>query len=313
MEISVRQMSIRPKHMETLLKNGIVLASHLNGLDKTRLAIRTKLPPDECEEILTANKPRKPHYIMKASELMINPFARIPTPMSSLNYILDGGIHCGQLTEISGEAGVGKSNLCAEIGVLVMLPRELGGLGGDVLLIHSEGEGKLKLCIKRFQSLAGSTNQEELLSSKLHVMSCSNEFQLHEMAQRLPEFLDDKPTVKIVIIDSIACAFISPDAKLDFAYYARRNTMLTKVTKTLANVAWDRRVAILITNHVAYDPLVGYTKPALGKCWSHMCQTKIYLERRRHRRFAHVIKGAVKEPSPVEFSISAYLVSDRIP
>lgn len=312
MEISVRQISIKPQYIRALLVNGIVLVSHLNTLDKKRLASKTKLTEDECAEILTAIKPRRRHHLMKASELMITPFQKIPTPMDNLNYILDGGIHCGQLIEISGEAGVGKSNLCAEIGVLVMSPTEVKGFGGDVLLIHSEGEGKLKLCIKRFKALAGSTNQEELLSNKLHVMSCSNEFQLAEIANRLPDIMDSKPTVKLIIVDSMTCAFISSDAAPDFEFYARRSLRLTKIVKTLADVAWNRRVAVLITNHVSYDPKCGHNRPALGKYWSHMCQTKIYLERRGYRRFAYVVKGAVKEPSPVEFTISACLASDRI-
>lgn len=312
MEISVRQISIKPHHMKQLLANGIVLVSHLIAFDKSRLSNKTKLSLDECEQILAAVKPRRPHYIMKSSELMIKPFEKIPTPMSCLNYILDGGIHCGQLTEISGEAGVGKSNLCAEIGVSVMLPERLAGLGGDVLLIHSEGVGKLKLCIKRFRDLAGPENFEELLSSKLHVMSCSNEYELAEIATRLPDTLDNKPTVRMVIVDSMTCAFISSDAAPDFEFYARRSLRLTKIVKTLADVAWNRRIAIVITNHVAYDPSCGHNKPALGKYWSHMCQTKIYLDRRRDRRFAHVIKGAVKEPSPVEFTISACLVSSDL-
>lgn len=314
MEISVRQININTKYIKQLMSNGIVLMTHLLAFDRNSLASKTKLSLDECEEILNAIRPRRAFQIMKASELMIYPFDKISTPMPNLNYILDGGLHCGQLTEISGEAGVGKSNFCAEVGTLVMLPKEQGGLDSDVLYIHTEGAGKLKLCIKRFKTLTESVGQEGLLSSKLHVMSCPNEFQLAEMANRMQDTLDDKPTVKLIIIDSVTCAFISHDtAAPDFSFYARRSLALTKIVKTFANIAWDRRLSILITNHVAYDPEKGNNKPALGKYWSHMCQARIYLERRGHRRFAHVLKGAVKEPSPVEFTISACLASDRVP
>lgn len=309
MEISVRQINIKPKFIRTLLVNGIVLVSHLNAFNAEKLAQKTRLTLDECSEILSAIKPKRPHFLMKASELMIRPFDKISTLIEGLDSALGGGIRCGQITEISGEAGAGKSNLATQIGMLVMLPKNDNGFDGNVLLIHTEGEGKLKLAVKRYSNLAAAANNEELIRNKLHVINCGNEFELVEIINRLAETLDKTPTVKLVIIDSMTCAFIQTDQEnLDREFYDKRSRRLTRIIKTLAQFAWDRRLAIIVTNHVSFNSKLGETRPAMGKLWSHMCQTKIYLERKETgyevARYAYVTKGAINTPSIAQFRIS---------
>ena len=314
MEISVRQINIKPKYIRTLLTHSIVLVSHLNALDANKLAQRTKLKTSECEEILAAIKPKRPHYVMKASEFMVRPFDKISTLIKGLDDALGGGIRCGQITEVSGEAGAGKSNLAAEIATLVMMPKSKNGLDGHVLFIHTEGEGKLKLTIKRFNTLANSLSfsddeSSDQLRKKLHVVNCSSDFELLEIANRLSDTLDKIPTVKLIIIDSITCAFIQEDQReLNFEFYTKRSLKLTKLIKTLSQLAWNRRLAILVTNHVSFNTKLGELKPAMGKLWSHMCQTKIYLERQQTSyelaRYAYVTKGAINTPEIAQFRIS---------
>lgn len=310
MEISIRQTSIRPKHVKHLLSHGIILITHLNTFNPTRLALKTGLPLEECKIILESTKPRRPHYKIKASDLMVSPFEKISTTIPELDAILDGGIRCGRLTEISGEAGSGKSNMCSQIGTLVMLPVYQGGTSSDVLLIHTEGEGKLKLAIKRFKTLLKSENQEELMETKLHVMNCqseNHEIELEEMINRLPGILDEKKTVKLVIIDSLTSAFMATEGAIDFKFYIKRGIKLTRICKKLAQLAWDRRISVIITNHVTYNCKLGENKPALGKIWSSMCQTKIYLERKniaKAERCAYVTKGAFYSPTVINFKIT---------
>lgn len=308
MEISVRQTNLQPNLIKILLSNGIVLVSHLNTFDVLRLSKKTRLSQADCEKILAATKPKRPHYIIKLSELMLKPFERLSTLIGELDRILEGGIRCGHITEISGEAGSGKSNLCAEIGTLVMLPNRIGGRDGQVLLIHTEGEGKLKLEIKRFNTLSTSVDGDNHITDRLRVMNCANEFELAEIINRLSDILDEQPAVKLIIIDSITCAFISIDRDPDFEFYAKRSLRLTQIVKTLTKLAWERRVAVIATNHVSYNPKFGQNMPALGKIWSHLCQTKISLEKRQTingvKRFAHVTKGAMRSPEPVPFEIT---------
>lgn len=300
----MRQAGIRPKHIKKLLRSGILLVSHLNTFDKARLAQKTHLNQDECEQILAVVKPKRPHYIIQLSELMIKPFERISTTIKGLDDILGGGIRCGHLTEISGEAGVGKSNLCTQVSIDTIVTQNESGTSNEVLLIFTEGAGKLQLAIRRFRTLASSIEKEDFVISRLHIKECCSEFELEEIVNRLPELLEEKPTVKLVIIDSITCAFIVTDEKPDFDFYLRRSLRLTRIAKNLARVAWDRRLAVLATNHVSYNFKEGQNRPALGKVWSHLCQTKIYLERVGDARYANIRKGAWKDLAPVKFVVT---------
>lgn len=309
MEVSVRQINIRPKFIRTLLAKNIVLASHLNVFNSKTLAQRTNLTQDECDEILAATKPRRPHHTIQASEYMIKPFEYIGTTLDLLDGTLGGGVRCGQLTEISGEAGAGKSNLVAHIGMKVMMPRDMGGMNSSILIIHTEGEGKLALTLKRYKSLVISTlGKDDLSRTKLHVTNCSNEFELTEMVNRLPNDLKRYEDVKLVVIDSVTCAFIQTEGDLGYNFYMKRNKKLTEIAKALLQIAWDKRIAIVITNHVSFNMKLGETRPALGKLWSHLCQTKIYLDRRNTGhgvdRFAYVTKGALNTPLIAQFQIS---------
>lgn len=304
MEISVRQSSIKPKHIKKLLQSGILLVSHLNTFDKTRLALKTHLSQDECEQILAVVKPKRPHYIVQLSELMIKPFDRISTTIKGLDIILGGGIRCGHITEISGEAGAGKSNLCTQISIDSIVAERENSKNSEVLLIFTEGRGKLQLTMKRLKDLASSIEKEDLVKSRMHVKACRNEFELEEIVNRLPELIEAKPSIKLVIIDSITCAFIVADEKPGLDFYLRRSLRLTRVAKCLARVAWDRRLAVIATNHVSYNFKEGQNRPALGKVWSHLCQSKIYLERNNSARLAHVTKGALNAPEPVRFVVT---------
>lgn len=58
--------------------------------------------------------------------------------------LLCGGIHTGQLTEVAGEAGCGKTQLCLHLLLRAQLPRPLGGLGGAAVYLCTEGDFAVK-------------------------------------------------------------------------------------------------------------------------------------------------------------------------
>lgn len=59
--------------------------------------------------------------------------------MPSIDHILSGGLRLQSCTEISGEAGSGKSQLAMHLSVVVQLPESLGGLNKKTLYINTEG------------------------------------------------------------------------------------------------------------------------------------------------------------------------------
>lgn len=88
---------------------------------------------------------------------------------------------------------------------------------------------KLVSAIKRFSTLAESMERGSIIKARLNVMNCVSDVELNEIINRLPEILDQQPTVKLVIIDSITCAFIATDREPDFRFYMTRSLVLTKM------------------------------------------------------------------------------------
>lgn len=54
---------------------------------------------------------------------------RIRSGCRAVDKILNNGISNVGITEISGESGSGKSQICLQLAVTVQLPEQLGGLG----------------------------------------------------------------------------------------------------------------------------------------------------------------------------------------
>lgn len=57
----------------------------------------------------------------------VPPWDRISTGCTSINSILRGGIPINGITEIYGCSGVGKTQLCLQLVLMVQLPKSIGG------------------------------------------------------------------------------------------------------------------------------------------------------------------------------------------
>ena len=54
---------------------------------------------------------------------------------AGLDLVLGDGLLPGQITELTGQAGSGKTQLCLQLCANVQLPPLIGGLGGKVVYI----------------------------------------------------------------------------------------------------------------------------------------------------------------------------------
>ncbi|RLE83931.1 MAG: DNA repair and recombination protein RadA, partial [Thermoprotei archaeon] len=65
--------------------------------------------------------------------------AYISTGVKALDALLEGGIETGAITELIGEFGAGKTQICHQLAVMVQLPKESGGLEAKALYVDAEG------------------------------------------------------------------------------------------------------------------------------------------------------------------------------
>lgn len=73
---------------------------------------------------------------------------KIGTGSAQLDRTLDGGIETGSITELFGEFGTGKTQLCHQLCITCQLPIEQGGGNGRALYIDTESS---RFCLSYFR------------------------------------------------------------------------------------------------------------------------------------------------------------------
>ena len=89
---------------------------------------------------------------------------RCTTGSKSLDGLLQGGIESQALTEIAGEFGSGKSQLCHTLCVTANLPKEKQGLGGNVIFIDTENTFRPER-VNQISEALGVLNPDEILET----------------------------------------------------------------------------------------------------------------------------------------------------
>ena len=88
----------------------------------------------EALKLFRREKPTSVYDLIRADD-----GKAITTLSHNFDRILGGGVQLGQLTEICGEAGVGKTQLCMQLCVSVQMSSHLDGMEGQAVYIDTEG------------------------------------------------------------------------------------------------------------------------------------------------------------------------------
>ncbi|XP_054857885.1 DNA repair protein RAD51 homolog 4 isoform X2 [Eublepharis macularius] len=188
--------------------------------------------------------------------------AILSTGSKSLDKLLDAGLYTGEVTELTGAPGSGKTQVCLHIAANIS-----ESLKQRVLYIDSTGGFTATRLLQLLQRR--TENEEE------QVVSAS-------------------APVKMVVVDSVSAVIYpllgsrQPDGMAFMMHVARE-------LKTLAK---ELGVAVVVTNHVTRDASCGQVKPALGRSWSFVPSTRVLLENNKescgetsNRRIASLTKS----------------------
>ncbi|XP_042111344.1 DNA repair protein RAD51 homolog 4 isoform X3 [Ovis aries] len=195
--------------------------------------------------------------------------AILSTGIGSLDKLLDAGLYTGEVTEIVGAPGSGKTQVC-----LCVAANVAHGLQQNVLYIDSNGG----LTASRILQLL----QARTLDEEEQVRSSSG-------------------TLKVVVVDSVA-AVVAP---LLGGQQREGLALMVQLARELKTLARDLSVAVLVrkwawsamlafslvpglhqvgrcsfqvTNHMTRDRDSGQLKPALGRSWSFVPSTRLLLD-----------------------------------
>ncbi|KAL3311323.1 DNA repair protein rad51c [Cichlidogyrus casuarinus] len=223
-----------------------------------------------------------------------------------IDNVLGGGFSQGRLTEICGEPGVGKTQLCLQLCASVQIPSWCQGLDGQAVYIDTEGnfiprrfaqicsalidhhDKHLQPALERLLDIKNMPEKKKLIPkislddmlNRVRYIRVSEPSALVAVTSKLPSVFQkcsphDKP-IKLIVLDSIAMPF-----RYDVDDFQLRNKLMGLVAKNLLAVAKTYKVAVIITNQITTDFGLGPSalKPALGISWGHVCSIRCMLER----------------------------------
>ncbi len=246
-----------------------------------------------------------------------HPRRHIVTFCRSIDDLIGGGIALGEVTEIAGMPGTGKTQLATQLSVLARLPHVYGGVEGRTLYVDAEGSFLAERAHSmakalshhvrgRAQSKRDSAGLPESFSTE-GILDAIDVFRVHDEAALLAtlyslrnyieSFSQSKASessalpVRLIVIDSIAFHFRAV-APTDPSYYVQRTKTLTALAAYLGDLARQHDLAVVVINQMttkmSSGSNVSSVVPALGESWAHATATRLLLskeERFRMERF----------------------------
>jgi len=205
----------------------------------------------------------------------------------SIDELLDGGIEAGIITEIYGEGGTGKTNIC------IQAAKRCAEMGKKVIYVDTEGISKERL-MQIFK-------EKKLLEKVLFFFP----FSLKEQEEMIEKAV--KIDAGLIIVDSINLFY-----RLEMEDEAMATRSLTKQLVTLQIAARKNKIPVIVTSQVysAGD----YIKPFAGRSMDHMAKTIIRITKDgsnngKEERIATLLKH---RSLPENKSVKFYITKDGI-
>lgn len=215
---------------------------------------------------------------------------QLPSNCKPLDELLGGGFESGVVTQIFGEAGSGKTNICLQLAI------ECVKKGKKAIFIDTEG-----LSADRFKQIAGEnarTIAQDIIIFEPH------SFEEQYSAVRETEKISTE-NVGVIVVDSATAYYRFELDDEDSSIRTRRE--LSNQIGFLHSLARKRDIVVVITNQVYSDIKSNSLRPIGGSGLEHISKTIIQLEKtgagiRRAKIWKHRSRP---EGATCEFTITA--------
>ncbi|MFQ6064045.1 MAG: DNA repair and recombination protein RadA [Candidatus Bathyarchaeia archaeon] len=215
---------------------------------------------------------------IRADELlkMRQNISRLTTGSRELDELLGGGLESQTITELYGEYGSGKSQVCHQLCVNVQLPPDRGGLEGGALYIDTENTFRTERIVQMAKHLGFVP--EEIIKNIIFAEAYTSDHQtfLVENADKVIK----ENNIRLIIVDSLTSHFRSE--YLGREMLAERQQKLNKHMHKLIRLARAFNAVAVVTNQVMAKPDVFFgdaVHPVGGHIVAHTSHTRIFLRK----------------------------------
>lgn len=195
---------------------------------------------------------------------------KISTGCNKLDELLNGGVQCGGVTELYGEAGTGKTQCILQLSV------NLSSSGRLAVILDTEG----KIFPQRIQQIISSSGLADEVMSRILVRRCRTLAEFISTINILPSLVQSKSEVGGVFIDSIAHLFRYTHSNQQDQ--ATNPGIQHGVCASLNDLAHTYNIPVVLTNQVTFNLRDDGGKseliPTLGEAWQHAPTTRIMLK-----------------------------------
>jgi DNA repair protein RadA len=222
---------------------------------------------------------------------------------------LKGGIETQAMTEIAGEYGGGKTQLCYTLCVTATLPLNKGGLIGSVIFVDTENTFRSER-VHQIAENRGIDPDKVLRKVFVKVLNAGH---LELVVQNLGKLIAECK-VKLVIVDSIISLHRAEFTGRETL--AERQKRLNIMLNKLLRLAEVYNIAIVVTNQVQSQPdnffadANGLPKVTGGNILGHASTYRILLRKAGKHRIAIMLDSPYHAYEQTKFSINEKGVYD---
>ena len=231
---------------------------------------------------------------------------RISTGSKNLDELLDGGIETRAITELYGEYGTGKTQICHTLCVTVQQSKAEDNIS-RALYIDTENTFRPEIIasIASARKIDPSVALENVIVAKAY-----NSSHQEVIIQESPNVIN-LHNIKIMIVDSIVSHYRAEF--LGRSVLSERQQRINRLLHILLRIAETCKIAVVITNQIQSSPDAIFGDPNKatgGNVMAHTSTYRLYLKKAGKNRIARMVDSPYHLEREILFALNEQGIGD---
>ena len=231
---------------------------------------------------------------------------RISTGSKNLDELLEGGIETRAITELYGEYGTGKTQICHTLCVTVQQSKAEDNIS-RALYIDTENTFRPE----RIASIASARKIDPSVAlENVIVAKAYNSSHQEVIIQESPNVIN-LHNIKIMIVDSIVSHYRAEF--LGRSVLSERQQRINRLLHILLRIAETCKIAVVITNQIQSSPDAIFGDPNKatgGNVMAHTSTYRLYLKKAGKNRIARMVDSPYHLEREILFALNEQGIGD---